>query len=219
MSNRDNNFEHIPQEKFRFVQMDERLHDKKLDTKARSFFQDAMLRFRKNKSSVVAAWILMILLLYSFLSPIVSLYDMQNKDNIYINTPAYIPSIAKKGWGILDGATTLTSQNETSMNYWRGIAEETGMDPVLKILSKGTEMIKIRRELIANKKQLEKTNCFFGACDPVRTDDLRITNALHYRLCYTSIYLMLVIILKRYLFFNTFAVILFFYCINICQQL
>ena len=66
MSNR-NNFEHIPQEKFRFVQMDERLHDKKLETKARSFFQDAMLRFSKNKSSVIAAWILLFLLL-SFLA-------------------------------------------------------------------------------------------------------------------------------------------------------
>ena len=27
----------------------------------------------------------------------------------------------------------------------------------------------------------------FGACDGIRTCDLRITNALHYRLCYTSI--------------------------------
>ena len=57
MSN-NTNFEHIPQEKFRFVQMDAQLHDKRLETKSRSFFQDALLRFSKNKSSVVAAWIL-----------------------------------------------------------------------------------------------------------------------------------------------------------------
>ena len=54
MSN-NTNFEHIPQEKFRFVQMDAQLHDKRLETKSRSFFQDALLRFSKNKSSVVAA--------------------------------------------------------------------------------------------------------------------------------------------------------------------
>ena len=59
----NNNLEHISQDKFRFVQMDERLRDKKLETKARSFFQDAMLRFSKNKSSVIAAWILLFLIL------------------------------------------------------------------------------------------------------------------------------------------------------------
>ena len=58
------NIKHIPQEKFAFVQKDARIHDKKLDTKARSYFADALLRFRKNKSSVVAAWILLFLVLY-----------------------------------------------------------------------------------------------------------------------------------------------------------
>ena len=29
---------------------------------------------------------------------------------------------------------------------------------------------------------------FRGACDGIRTCDLRITNALHYQLCYTSIF-------------------------------
>ena len=57
MNKNTNNFESIPQEKFEFVQMDARLHDSKIETKFRSFFADAMLRFRKNKSSVFAAWI------------------------------------------------------------------------------------------------------------------------------------------------------------------
>ena len=50
-------FERIPKEKFEFAQMDKDIHDKKLETKTRSFFADAMIRFKKNKSSVVAAWI------------------------------------------------------------------------------------------------------------------------------------------------------------------
>ena len=66
MSN-NKNFDHIPQEKFKFVQMDARLHDKKIDTKFRSFFQDAMLRFSKNKSSVVAAYILLFLILFAII--------------------------------------------------------------------------------------------------------------------------------------------------------
>ena len=58
------NIKHIPQEKFAFVQKDAHLHDTKLETKARSYFADAMLRFGKNKSSVVAAYILLFLLIY-----------------------------------------------------------------------------------------------------------------------------------------------------------
>ena len=79
MSN-NKNFEHIPQEKFQFVQLDATLHDKKLDTKARSYFADAFLRFRKNKSSVVAAWILLFLLLFSIVSPILSPYATMEKE-------------------------------------------------------------------------------------------------------------------------------------------
>ena len=83
MKNR--NFDNIPQEKFRFVQMDTHLHDTKLETKARSYFADALLRFSKNKSSVIAAWILLFLLVFSLLSPLVSGYTLDQKDNIYIN--------------------------------------------------------------------------------------------------------------------------------------
>ena len=40
-------FERIPKEKFEFAQMDKDIHDKKLETKTRSFFADAMIRFKK----------------------------------------------------------------------------------------------------------------------------------------------------------------------------
>ena len=42
-----------------------------------------------------------------------------------------------------------------------------------------------------NKKRYQMVSLFHGASDPARTDDLRITNALHYRLCYTSIFCLL----------------------------
>ena len=66
------NYEHIPQEKFQFVHLDARLHDTKLETKARGYFADCLRRFKKNKSSVIAAWILLGLLLFAVLSPVIS---------------------------------------------------------------------------------------------------------------------------------------------------
>ena len=160
MSNK-NNFEHIPQERFEFVQLDAALHDKKLDTKARSYFADAMLRFSKNKSSVVAAWILLFLLLFSLLSPILSPYTVDDKDPMYTNHPSYIPAIAELGWGIMDGAKTRGSQNEASMNYWKGIALETGRDPVLNILETQFTEVKHRGQMVKRYTYTIETNQYF----------------------------------------------------------
>ena len=157
----NNNFEHIPQEQFRFVQMDERLHDKKLETKARSFFQDAMLRFSKNKSSVIAAWILMALILFSLISPLVSPYDLSDRDKLYVNFPSYVPAIAELGWGIMDGAVIHGSQNENSVNSWRGIAEETGLDPVLGIVNTYTTLVKQRGQMVERYTYDLEVNRYF----------------------------------------------------------
>ena len=160
MSNR-NNIDHIPQEKFAFVQRDGIIHDQKLETKARGYFADAFLRFRKNKSSVVAAWILLFLVLFALLSPLLSPYDVSTKDEMFVNTPAFWRPVAEMDIGILDGAKTRVSQNENSMLYWRGIAEETGYDPLLGITGEQSEYIKFRGSYIERKTYTIETNAYY----------------------------------------------------------
>lgn len=133
--NENNNIRPVDKSKFVFTQMDTNLHDNKLETRSRSYFADAFLRFRKNKSSVVAAFIIAFLLLFALVSPIISPYTINDKDRFYQSYAPYVESIAARNLGIFDGATVRSSQNEKSMTYWRGIAEETGRDPVLRILS------------------------------------------------------------------------------------
>ena len=72
----------IPKEKFAFANMDGKLHDEKLKTKARGYFADAFLRFRKNKSSVVAACIIIFLVLFAIFAPIISPFSIDDKDNV-----------------------------------------------------------------------------------------------------------------------------------------
>ncbi len=156
------NIDKIPQEKFAFVQMDARIHDKKLETKARGYMADAMLRFSKNKSSVIAAWVLLFLVVYAFLAPVISPYSINDKDNTYTNTPAYIPAIAELNIGILDGGRPLNSQNETAMNRWRGIAQETGYDPVIGILGTSTEMVKYRGQMVERTVYSIEVNRYFA---------------------------------------------------------
>ena len=157
----DNQFERIPQEKFLFVQKDTDLRDKKLETKSRGYFADAMVRFKKNESSVVAAYILLLLAIFSIVSPIISPYGVREMDKRYVNAPPYVESLAEKGWGLFSGAVTHDSQNEASMDYWKGIAMETGHDPLISILGKQVKTSKQRGKTVETATYKIQTNKYF----------------------------------------------------------
>ena len=65
-------YENLPKEQFELVGNRGRISDKKLSTKAVGYFGDAWIRFRKNKSSVVAAVIILLLFLYAIIVPFIS---------------------------------------------------------------------------------------------------------------------------------------------------
>ncbi len=144
----ENTYKHIPAEKFEFAQIDRELHDEKLQTKPRGYFKDAMIRFKKNKSSVVAAFIIAFLILFAIVSPIISPYTMDDKDNMYAKMPPYVESIAEKELGILDGAYTYSSQNQKQYDRLLAIEEETGMKIIL-----GDPDTSTREQIINGVKQ------------------------------------------------------------------
>ncbi|MBQ8509640.1 MAG: ABC transporter permease [Clostridia bacterium] len=155
------NYEHIPQEMFQLAQRDANIHDTKLETKSRGYFADALLRFRKNKSSVVAAFIIGFLILYAIVAPIISPYTIKDKDATYVNYPPFIEGIANLGIGIFDGSVVHESQNETQLAYWRGIAEETGMDPVIGIVGTHETVTKFRGQDRVTISYKLKTNKYY----------------------------------------------------------
>ena len=55
----------ISSEKLKFRSSNVELHDTKLETKPVSYFKDALNRFTKNKASIVAAFIIAILVLFA----------------------------------------------------------------------------------------------------------------------------------------------------------
>ena len=59
----------LNEEKFVFTQSNVAIHDAKFETKPVSYFRDCFRRFCKNKSSIVAAIILLILVLYAIFVP------------------------------------------------------------------------------------------------------------------------------------------------------
>ena len=90
---------------FQLIQQDIRIMDTKLDTKPTTFFRDAVRRFRKNKSSVVAAIILAILILLAILVPMLSPHNITNVST----TEGFLaPKLFEAGTGFWDGTRSKT---------------------------------------------------------------------------------------------------------------
>ena len=85
MSEKD--YMNIPASEFEFVGTEGRLHDKKLDTKPIGYFKDAFIRFAKNKGSVVAAIVILVLVLYAIFVPMLckNNYNQALTDTMYLN--------------------------------------------------------------------------------------------------------------------------------------
>ena len=81
--NKENKYNNISPEKFKLVRQDAKISDVKFDTKPIGYFKDAFIRFKKNKSSVVAAIIIVCLLLFAVFAPIISKYETTTIDGYY----------------------------------------------------------------------------------------------------------------------------------------
>jgi len=102
--NKNVDYNSIPREKFTFVNRGERISDKKFDDKPVSYFKDAWIRFRKNKASIVAAIIILLIILYSVVAPLLTVnFDHTFMDVYYAKKPPR--NVALSSIGIADGAT------------------------------------------------------------------------------------------------------------------
>ena len=92
----DKNYNHIPKDKFTFVNEGERLTDQKFDDKPVSYFKDAWIRFKKSKASVVATVIIVCIILYAFLAPLlITSHESTFMVNMYAKKPARVAAAAK----------------------------------------------------------------------------------------------------------------------------
>lgn len=104
MMNKNENYNNIPREKFEFVNHGERISDKKFDDKPIGYFRDAWNRFRKNKGSIVAACIILLIVIFAFTAPIfINNYDSTFMDVFYAKKPPRNLTLMKIG--IADGAS------------------------------------------------------------------------------------------------------------------
>lgn len=100
----DKKIEFMPDD-FVLVQSDKKIYDTKLQTKPTTFFKDALRRFAKNRSSVVAGVLLGILILFTVFFPMFSTHNIET-----VNTPeAFLePKLFEAGTGFWDGTREKT---------------------------------------------------------------------------------------------------------------
>jgi ABC-type dipeptide/oligopeptide/nickel transport system permease subunit len=98
----------ISKDDFKLVQADATIHDQKFETKPTTFLKDCIKRFRKNKSSVVAAIILGILLVMSIFVPII--FKTSEVHNTSTSHPElyYLEPKLFNGGGFWDGTKKMT---------------------------------------------------------------------------------------------------------------
>lgn len=88
---------------FEMVNVSNKIHDQKFETKVTTFAKDAFKRFCKNKSSVVAAIIIGVLILLSIILPLALPYDVYNSHSKETELPA---KLFNAGTGFWDGTKT-----------------------------------------------------------------------------------------------------------------
>ena len=136
---KNTNFAPIPKEKFVLVGNEGRLHDKQLPTKQMSYFQDVFRRFCRNKSSVVAAVIIGILVLFAIIGPFCGNDAYTNSyatETMLVNYKQLRPRIAAfDGSGFWDGSKT-EEISEARYNIYRAMEQEMGSTIIQKVYGK-----------------------------------------------------------------------------------
>lgn len=175
----NNNVINVPLEKLRFADPSRRTGDKKFDTKPMSYAKDVFIRFCKNKSSVVAAVIIVLLVLFAIFVPIFceTNYSRALTDTTYLKYKHLLPKCELfVGSGFWDGCKD-DAVNQDRYNTLMALEVETGYKAITEVygthkesgklyydvrvdsyISNGMEYIDLSREQFEAIQQWQKDN-------------------------------------------------------------
>ena len=115
----------ISKDKFVFHNNSDKIHDQKLETKPVTYFQDALNRFARNKASIVATAIIIILVLFAILGPIFSSYTVSYEDANFAFARPKNKIFFNLGIPFWDGGTN-KEVSQMAYDQYRAIEQELG---------------------------------------------------------------------------------------------
>ena len=93
---------------FEFVNKEEKIMDAEIETVSRGFFKDALFRLKRNKASVLAFWILCLLVVMAIFGPNMNKHTFSEQYLDYTNMPPRIPVL--ENYGVFDGSRVVTNR-------------------------------------------------------------------------------------------------------------
>ncbi len=164
---------------FEFANQGKEIHDQRFDTKPVGYMKDALRRFAKNKGSVVAACVILILILFALITPLASPYTVAFRDPYYKTTlPITQAAIDNQNIDFWDGCSEKEFSKIKFEQYY-GINIETGQ-PAVKRGEYTT-----REEVKGNKRNPKiftyytiRLNSYYQLGNMYMTLDIDVYNAI-----------------------------------------
>lgn len=132
----------IPIEKFKFVQLDEKIQDAQFETKSIGFFKDVLIRFVRNKASLIAFIIIFIIIVFAIFGPMMNPYGFNDQNADKINLPPRIKGLEKLG--IADGTEILHNRRKEFLNDKEKYPEGSIIEIINEEEVMGVKMVSIR---------------------------------------------------------------------------
>ncbi len=108
-------YDSLDKASFEPIEKDKKIYDKKFETKPIGYFKDAMIRFSRNRTNVVASVILIILILLAVFVPVLTTKNYTQQQTQLAHLPPRVPIISRLGF--MDGTATVAAQTINPDNY------------------------------------------------------------------------------------------------------
>ena len=132
-------YTNIPTEKFEFVNSGEKIHDTKFETKPIGYFKDALIRFCKNRASVAAFVIIILIVLFALIVPFTTPKSKATVMDTYYKQKAPRNVFLKENLGIMSGSKKLESnERAVLLELAKGVGAE--FDEEEEIISLGASL-------------------------------------------------------------------------------
>jgi ABC-type dipeptide/oligopeptide/nickel transport system permease subunit len=153
---KNTNIPEVANDQFEFVQREKKIFDEQFETKPIGYFQDAMIRFTKNKTNIIATVILSIIILMSVFQPLLTTKNYSVVEANLSLLPPRIPIL--ENFGIADGTISYDQQPVDLAT----IDLETGFagDPIGNFLPQF--IVDDSREYYTNECSLKDPICLGG---------------------------------------------------------
>lgn len=113
LKNIPDDIRNIPESKFELV-ADEVIHDEVFKTEPIGYFKDAFIRFKRNRASIFAFWLITIIIFLAIAGPSFNKFGFSEQNVQLRDMPPRIPIL--EDYGIADGTRLLANRRMSTIN-------------------------------------------------------------------------------------------------------